>query len=144
MTDTSPENDQRGPRPLTAILLTNSSGLNAMMLLFAFYVSSFSPIIGALAGLSALITWGLWNGKNAAWALVIIASVIRLRSLEPIDLVLSGATLVIALLPQTRAYYRPAAGQRSQLSAAPKGILKVLGILFVGFIAIIVLAGFFA
>lgn len=144
MTETSPEKDQREPRPFTATLLTINSGLNAMLLLYAFYSSSFEPIIGALAAFSALITWGLWNGKNAAWALVIIGSVLQIASLELITMVLAGATVVVALLPQTRAYYRPAAGQRSQLTAGWKGILKVLGILFIGFVAIIVLAGFFA
>lgn len=53
-------------------------------------------------------------------------------------------TLVLTLLQSAVAYYKPANGERSQLSFRPRGALQVLGIVILGFAAIFVIAGFFA
>jgi hypothetical protein len=144
MTDPNKVDQQQKPRPLAAILLTVSSAINSMLLFFAFYKNDFAPYVGLLATISIFVTWGLWIGNNAAWALVIIGSVLRIVSLSPINMVFAGATLIIALLPRTRAYFRPETGERSHLSLKWASVLKVLGILFVGLIVIILLAGFFS
>ena len=99
------------PRPLTAVFLTVNTGLNSLFLLFAFYSNDFAPIIGVLATLSALLAYGLWVGNNAAWALVIIGSLLRILQFG--DLVTTAVailTIIIAFMPQTTSFYQQAPG----------------------------------
>ena len=118
------------PRPLTAVFLTVTTGLNSLFLLFAFYTNDFAPIIGVLATLSALLAYGLWIGNNAAWALVIIGSVLRiLQFSDLITMALAVLTILIAFLPETKAFYQQAPGARSNLSLSLPRVGKFLGVI---------------
>ena len=118
------------PRPLTAVFLTVNTGLNSLFLLFAFYSNDFAPIIGALATLSALLAYGLWIGNNAAWALVIIGSVLRiLQFSDLITTALAVLTIIIAFMPETKAFYQQASGARSNLSLSLPRVGKFLGVI---------------
>ena len=127
-------------RPVTTIILTIIQALWTAILIL-----SLNPIAIALGLISLLITLGLWRGQNTAWALVIIGSGILLvsatLSLDVVSITGALMTLTLALLPKTRAYYKPVATDRSQLSLRPKGILQVFGILAVGIIVIFFVAG---
>ena len=118
------------PRPLTAVFLTVNTGLSSLFLLFAFYSNDFAPIIGVLATLSALLAYGLWIGNNAAWALVIIGSVLRiLQFADPITMGLAVLTIIIAFMPETKAFYQQASGARSNLSLSLPRVGKFLGVI---------------
>ncbi len=118
------------PRPLTAVFLTVTTGLNSLFLLFAFYSNDFAPIIGVLATLSALLAYGLWIGNNAAWALVIIGSVLRiLQFSDLITMAVAVLTIIIAFLPETKAFYQQAPGARSNLSLSLPRVGKFLGVI---------------
>jgi len=118
------------PRPLTAVLLTASTGLNSLLLLLLFYSSNFVPFIGVIAALAALLAYGLWIGNNAAWALVIIGSVLRILQFSGfITLGLAVLTIVVAFLPQTKTFYQQAPGTRSNLSLSLPRVGKFLGVI---------------
>jgi hypothetical protein len=118
------------PRPLTAVFLTVNTGLNSLFLLFAFYSNDFTPIIGVLATLSALLAYGLWIGNNAAWALVIIGSVLRiLQFSDLITTALAVLTIIIAFMPETKSFYQQASGARSNLSLSLPRVGKFLGVI---------------
>lgn len=125
------------PRPLTAVFLTVNTGLNSLFLLLAFYSNDFAPIIGVLATLSALLAYGLWIGNNAAWALVIIGSVLRILQFGDLTFrALAVLTIVIAFMPETKAFYQQAPGSRSNLSLSLPRVGKFLGVilLLMGFL----------
>jgi hypothetical protein len=118
------------PRPLTALFLTGSTGLNSLLLLFLFYSGNFAPFIGVLVALSALLAYGLWIGNNAAWALVIFGSVLRiLQFSDLLTIGLAVLTIVVAFLPQTKTFYQQAPGTRSNLSLSLPRVGKFLGVI---------------
>ena len=131
------------PRPLTAVFLTVNTGLNSLFLLFAFYSNDFAPIIGVLATLSALLAYGLWVGNNAAWALVIIGSLLRILQFG--DLVTTAVailTILIAFMPQTKSFYQQAPGSRSNLSLSLPRVGKFLGVIVLLMVILIAFAIF--
>ena len=118
------------PRPLTALFLTGSTGFNSLLLLFLFYSGNFAPFIGVLVALSALLAYGLWIGNNAAWALVIFGSVLRiLQFSDLLTIGLAVLTIVVAFLPQTKTFYQQAPGTRSNLSLSLPRVGKFLGVI---------------
>lgn len=127
MSETTPQGQQQEPRPLTATLLAISSGLHSAIYLYASFTTS-DPFPACLAALTALLAWGLWGGKYTAWTLVVLASFLYMLMWPVVEVVLSGATLIIAFLPKTREYYRRSAGNRSQLSIRPGTTLKMLAV----------------
>lgn len=138
-----PENQTPLSRPRSAVILTALTALNAAVLAIAAFSSEEGA--GVLAGFSALgtlLAYALWKGKNIAWSLVILAAVINMTRLGIVNIVIQGAVLVLALLPATRAFYRPQKGKRSELSFSGKGALQVVGVIFGGIIVVFLLAGF--
>lgn len=126
-------------RPVTATILTIVQAIWTTIL-----IHSLNPIGIAIGLISLLVTVGLWRGQNAAWALLILGSVISLvlsgLSLDIIGILSALVTLGLALTPNTRSYYKPDEANRSQLSMRPKGILQLLGILLVGMVVIFFIA----
>lgn len=141
MKNLEPDPNTPAGRPATAVALTIFAGLYTALLILSLH-----PVGLALGLISYLITRGLWRGDNVAWALVIILNIIggalSLLGADLIGLAVNVGVLVCALLPTTRAYYRPKkSGERDQLSFSWKGAVQIAALLVIGIIAILVIAG---
>ena len=132
-------------RPWGAVFITISMLLNTILFILGFISNSFNPIIGVFVLFSALVTYGLWVGKNWAWALIIISSVLNLIQITGVQSELFGEadagryvlaipyllTLVVTFLPKTIAFYKSDKGEVNQLSVSPKRLVKVFLIFIV-------------
>lgn len=109
------------------------------------YNKAVGVIVIALGAFYGFVAFGLSKGKNWAWSLAVIGSILSLLSGGGVlGLLLGLLGLVILLLPMTRNYYRPNKGEINQLSANPKRLLKFFGIFFgvlIPLFAVLVFAG---
>ena len=147
-------------RPWGAVFITISMLLNTMFWLVVFGASlSQGVVYAAFSGigllLSALVTYGLWVGRNWAWACVIISQVLALIRISGVQIELFGSedvgryslavvyiiTLVVTFLPKTKAFYIADKGKINQLSVSPKRLIKILLIFIVAPIVFFILFG---
>jgi hypothetical protein len=136
-------------RPWQAAVLTALQAAGTVLLVIAafaarndVFVSSDGAIVEGggvsafllvLAAVSLLLTIGLARRNNLAWALTVVGGGLSVLSFTIVNVLTGAGTLVLALMPTTRAWYRRR-DRRSNLSVS-KGFIAVISVVVLAFLA---------